>query len=77
VPIVPVAIEGFYDAWPRHAGFLKKLAPLKMVFGKPMMPPAESAASEEVYEKFTAELKARIVEMWEKLRRSDPESARH
>ena len=71
VPIVPVAIEGFYDAWPRHAGFLQKLAPLRMVFGKPMMPPPESTASEEVYEKFTAELKARIVEMWEGLRKGD------
>ena len=32
------------------------------------MPPPESAASEEAYEKLTAELKARIVGMWEKLR---------
>jgi len=68
VPIVPVAIEGFYEAWPRGKKFIQKRAPLHMVFGKPISPPPESEASEAVYEKLTAELKARIVEMWEKLR---------
>jgi hypothetical protein len=33
-----------------------------------MMPPPESEASETAYEKLTAELKARVVEMWEGLR---------
>src|SRR5579862_9877098 len=69
VPIVPVAIEGFYDAWPRNKPF-KGFAPLEIVFGDPIYPPAESEASEAVYEKLTADLKTRIVEMWEKLRRS-------
>ena len=69
VPIVPVAIEGFYEAWPRNRAF-RGFTPLKMVFGDPMLPPPESEASEDVYETFTADLKARIVEMWEKLRRS-------
>jgi len=68
VPIVPVAIEGFYDAWPRSKNFVQKLAPLKMVFGAPITPPPESEASEAAYEKLTADLKSRIVEMWEKLR---------
>jgi len=70
VPIVPVAIEGFYDSWPRGESFFQKLAPLKIVFGRPISPPPESEASEKTYEEFTAELKARIVEMWEKLRES-------
>jgi len=67
VPIVPVAIEGFYEAWPRNKPFLG-FTPLKMVFGDPISPPPESEASEAAYEKLTADLKARIVEMWENLR---------
>jgi hypothetical protein len=38
------------------------------VFGDPIQPPPESKASEEAYEKLTAELKTRVVEMWEGLR---------
>ncbi len=68
VPIVPVAIEGFYDAWPRNRKF-RGFAPLKIVFGDPIYPPPESEASEQVYENLTAELKAKIVKMWEELRR--------
>jgi long-chain acyl-CoA synthetase len=67
-PIVPVAIEGFYDAWPRHKKW-PKLANLRLVFGKPIVPPPLSEASEAAYEKLTAELKARVVQMWEELRR--------
>ena len=67
VPIVPVAIEGFHDAWPRNKTF-QGFAPLKMVFGDPIMPPPESSASEETYEQLTAALKAKIVAMREKLR---------
>jgi long-chain acyl-CoA synthetase len=69
VPIVPIAIDGFYEAWPRDKNFFQKLAPLKMVFGKPIAPPPESEASEAAYEKLTADLRARIVEMWEDLRK--------
>jgi long-chain acyl-CoA synthetase len=67
VPIVPIAIEGFHDAWPRNKSF-QKFTPLKMVFGDPIQPAPESEASEEAYEKLTAELKTRVVEMWEGLR---------
>jgi long-chain acyl-CoA synthetase len=68
VPIVPIAIEGFYEAWPRGKNFFQKLAPLQIVLGDPIMPPPESEASEAAYEKLTADVKARIVEMWEELR---------
>jgi long-chain acyl-CoA synthetase len=71
VPIVPVGIEGFYDAWPRNKPF-QKFAPLKLVFGDPIVPPPESEASEAAYEKLTAELKARVVKMWEGLRSQEP-----
>ncbi|HYM04929.1 MAG TPA: AMP-binding protein [Terriglobales bacterium] len=67
VPIVPVAIEGFYDAWPRGKRF-QKFAPLEIEFGNPIYPPPEAEASEAVYEKLTAELKSRVVGMWKGLR---------
>jgi long-chain acyl-CoA synthetase len=67
VPIVPVAIEGFYEAWPRNKQF-QGFKPLKIVFGDPIIPPPESEASEAAYEKLTAGLKARVVKMWEELR---------
>ena len=70
VPIVPVAIEGFYDAWPRNQAF-RGFAPLKMVIGDPILPPPESEASEPAYEKLTADVKAKIVAMWDELRKSN------
>ena len=66
-PIVPVAIEGFHAAWPRNKRF-QGFKPLKMVFGDPILPPPESDASEQAYEKLTADLKNRVVAMWEGLR---------
>jgi len=69
VPIVPIAIVGAYDAWPRGKPF-QKITPLKITFGKPLLPPPESEASEEKYASFTAELKANVVSMWEQLRQS-------
>ena len=68
VPIVPIAIEGFYEAWPRGEGFFQKVAPLQIEFGDPILPPPESKASEDTYEEHTALVKARVVAMWEKLR---------
>jgi long-chain acyl-CoA synthetase len=67
VPIVPVAIHGFYEAWPRNKSF-QKFTRLRMEFGDPIFPPPESEASEAAYEKLTAELKTRAVEMWDGLR---------
>ncbi len=66
-PIVPVAIEGFYEAWPRHKKF-PKFGNLQIVFGKPIQPPPVDEASEAAYERLTAELKSRVVAMWEELR---------
>jgi len=66
-PIVPVAIEGFYKAWPRNRAF-QGFTPLTIVFGDPIVPPPESEASEAAYEKLTADLKARVVGMWEEIR---------
>jgi long-chain acyl-CoA synthetase len=68
-PILPIAIDGFYDSWPRGKPF-QKFAPLRMMFGDPIFPPPEAEASEAAYEKLIAEVKARVVAMWEELRAS-------
>ena len=68
VPLVPIAVDGIYESWPRGKSF-QKFAPIKVKIGEPMLPPVEADASEEAYAKFTAELKARVVEMWEELRK--------
>lgn len=67
VPIVPIALDGVFEAWPRGKPF-QKFAPLKLKFGKPILPPPEASASENAYANLTAELKARVVGMWEELR---------
>jgi 1-acyl-sn-glycerol-3-phosphate acyltransferase len=69
-PIVPLAIEGFYEAWPRGKRFFK-FAPLRMKFGDVIYPPPESDASEAAYEKLTAELRERVVAMWNELRKEN------
>jgi long-chain acyl-CoA synthetase len=69
-PIVPVAIEGFYEAWPRHKKF-PKFANLQLVFGKPIQPPPLNEASEAAYERLTSELKSTVVAMWRQLREKE------
>ncbi len=69
-PIVPVAIEGFYEAWPRHKKF-PRFTDLQIVFGKPIQPPPLAGASEAAYERLTAELKSRVVAMWQDLRKQE------
>ena len=69
-PIVPVAIEGFYQAWPRHKKY-PKFANLRLTFGKPIQPPPLDQASEAAYEALTSELKTRVVAMWQELRKKD------
>jgi long-chain acyl-CoA synthetase len=69
VPIVPVAIDGFYEVWPRNRPF-QGFKPVKIEIGDAIMPPPESEASEEAYEKLTAELRTRVVTMWEGLRKN-------
>jgi long-chain acyl-CoA synthetase len=66
-PIVPVAIEGFHEAWPRGKKF-QKFAPLRIRIGDPIYPPPAAEASEKAYEALTAELRERVVKMWEQLR---------
>jgi long-chain acyl-CoA synthetase len=67
VPIVPVAIEGFHELWPRGKRF-QKFVPLQITFGDVIYPPPESETLEAAYEELIAELKKRVMEMWERLR---------
>jgi len=67
VPIVPLAIEGFYETWPRGKPF-QKFAPLQLAFGDAIYPVPEAESSEGAYEQLTTQLKARVVKMWEQLR---------
>jgi 1-acyl-sn-glycerol-3-phosphate acyltransferase len=69
-PIVPIAIEGFYQAWPRHQKY-PKFADLRLVFGKPLQPPPLGEASEAAYEQLTSELKSKVVAMWQELQEKD------
>jgi len=66
-PIVPVAIEGFYEAWPRGKSF-QKFSNLKIAFGNPIQPPPEPQASEATYDQLTSKLRFSVVHMWEGLR---------
>ncbi|MGH8632087.1 MAG: lysophospholipid acyltransferase family protein, partial [Burkholderiales bacterium] len=65
VPIVPVALEGFHQSWPRGKKF-QGFKKLRLMFGDPIQPP--QVGSDAAYTQLTAEVRARVVEMWEKLR---------
>lgn len=71
VPIVPVAMEGFFDAWPRGRGF-RRFAKLKIAFGDPIQPPEVSSNPEEGYAQLTSELRRRVMAMWSRLRGEEP-----
>jgi len=77
VPIVPVAQDGFFEAWPRDRNF-QRFAPLRIQIGDPIYPdPAE--APDAAYNRLTAEARRQIVSMWEQLRaqRSAQPQANH
>jgi long-chain acyl-CoA synthetase len=66
VPIVPIAQDGFFEAWPRDRNF-QRFAPLRIKIGDPIYPdPAEPP--EAAYQRLTAETRRQIVAMWEQLR---------
>ncbi|HKW67703.1 MAG TPA: 1-acyl-sn-glycerol-3-phosphate acyltransferase, partial [Terriglobales bacterium] len=66
VPIVPVAMDGFYEVWPRGKKYQGPY-PLRIAFGEPLFPPADVQPGEAAYTALTAELKSRTVKMWEEL----------
>jgi long-chain acyl-CoA synthetase len=70
VPIVPVAIRGAFEIWPRGSGFRwSALLPWKRTrcavqFGAPIRAEAAGATGPDRYERLTAALRAAVVEMW-------------
>src|SRR6478609_577917 len=67
VPIYPVALEGFYDSWPRSKRF-PRLAKLRVQFGDPILPPETLTNPEETYKEITEKLRGSVTGMWEQLR---------
>ncbi|HJT01890.1 MAG TPA: AMP-binding protein [Terriglobales bacterium] len=65
VPIVPVAMDGFFEVWPRGKKY-QGPHPLRIAFGDPIVPP-DIQPNEAAYTALSAELKSRVVEMWEGL----------
>lgn len=74
VPIVPAAIEGAYEVWPRGKNFFQALHPINIAFGDPIYPPADSQPSEAEYTQITAELRQRVMGMWSELRSGNRQS---
>ena len=73
-PVVPVALEGFFEAWPRGEKF-RGLSNLKVRFLDPVYPPALGPNPEVQYAEMTAEIRRRIVEAYDNLRGAEtPES---
>ena len=68
VPIVPIAIEGFYDAWPRGKPFFQKITKFSMALGEPIAPPP-GEPTELLATQMMATVRTRVVEMWTVLNR--------
>jgi len=66
VPIYPVAIDGFHEVWPRGKP-PQRTGKLSVRFGDPITPPQLGGNPEAAYAELTAELRRRVVEMWEEL----------
>ena len=69
VPIVPIAIEGFYDAWPRGKPFFQKITKFSMALGEPIAPPP-GEPTELLATQMMATVRSRVVEMWTVLNRA-------
>lgn len=74
VPIYPVAIDGFFDAWPRGRGFTK-FATLKIAFGDPIVRPIDVDV-EKAQQLMTEKLQATVFSMWKELRDEHSELSR-
>jgi len=77
VPIVPVAIEGAYEVWPRGKKFFQQLHPVKLAFGNPIYPPSTLHPGEDEYARVTRELEQRVMYMWTELRSQDRQTKAH
>ncbi len=65
MPIVPLAQQGFFEALPRGHGF-QGFHKFKIQVGEPMWPDMNEPP-EQAYDRITADLKARVTQMWQEL----------
>ena len=65
-PIVPVALEGFYEAWPRGEKF-RGLSHLQVRFLDPVYPPPLAPNPESQYTTMMEEVRTRVVEAYDDL----------
>ena len=66
-PIVPVAIEGLFEVWPRGESY-KGFAPLQVRFLDPVEPPPLGPNPEQQYAQLTTEVRNRVVAAYDELR---------
>jgi long-chain acyl-CoA synthetase len=66
-PVVPVALEGFHEAWPRGEQF-RGLSNLKVRFLDPVYPPPLGPNPEAQYAEMTAEIRRRVGEAYDELK---------
>jgi len=66
-PVVPVAIEGFHEVWPRGEKF-KGFSKLQVRFLDPVHPPPLGPNPEQQYAQMTAEIRSRILAAYDDLR---------
>jgi hypothetical protein len=57
-------MNGFFEAWPRGKGF-QKFSRLRIDIGDPVIPPENISDPERQYAEVIAEVRGRIVEMWQ------------
>ena len=74
VPIYPVALDGFFEAWPRGKGF-QGFTRAKFAIGDPIYPPKEDSTPEARYDQLNTELKDRVMEMWLQIHEAEAKSA--
>ena len=78
VPVVPVAIRGSFEFWPRARGFqwqrcLPGAGRIRIAIGAPIPPPqpvdprGERSEADAIYAKATARLRAAVEEMWQRI----------
>jgi long-chain acyl-CoA synthetase len=78
VPIVPVALHGLFEIWPRGAGLRwSALLPWSRTrcairFGTPIPPAASPEGQSDRYERHTERLKSAVVDMWNAIERETP-----
>ncbi len=65
-PVVPVALEGFHEAWPRGEKF-RGLSNLKVRFLDPVYPPPLGPNPEAQYAEMTAKIRRRVMETYDEL----------